>query len=115
MRSQGARGGRRSVRLVQFALVWSTRLLLPVGFGFTRRRTKVHGQLTPSARPLIASRVTVASPLYDLVGAVADATAKNGPVSRQRNTSPLTTRPSIDAKGALSSPWASPLTFAPVC
>src|SRR5215831_11084056 len=33
MRSQGARGGRRSVRLVQFALVWSTRLLLPVGFG----------------------------------------------------------------------------------
>src|SRR5262249_7061259 len=75
-----------------------------------RRRTTVHGQFGPSARPLISSRVTVAAPRYDAPGAH----RKNGPVSCQVSTSPLT-RPSIKAIGAPSGPWASPLTLPPCC
>src|SRR5262249_48631201 len=79
--------------------------------GALRRRTKVHGQEGPSARPHSSSLLTVTSPRY-----VPDQSLPglSAPVGCQLTTSPLT-MPSIDPTDAPSGPCTAPLTFEPFC
>jgi hypothetical protein len=104
--------GRMGAGLEDFPIAhWGS---FPLASDPSRRRTKVHGQERPTARPFSSSRVIVASPRYDWFGGVPCGLVKNAPVTCQLNTSPLTT-PSIDAKAAPSGPCTFPLTFDPFC
>src|SRR5215470_412311 len=85
-----------------------------MAWGLTRRRRKVHGQPSPSARPLSSSVLTVASPRYVLLDGFPTVNFTNGPVRFQLNTSPLT-RPSTDPIDSPSGPRTSPFTFPPFC
>jgi len=55
MRSHGARGGCRSIKLAQFRWPGHCSFFSLMASGPTRRRTKVHGQTDPSPRPLSSS------------------------------------------------------------
>jgi len=57
-------------------------------YGLNRRRSKVHGQMGPSARPFSSSLLTVTSPWYALAGESLPGTIEA--VICQLNTSPLT-------------------------